>query len=91
MSYVLHDVRRVDEEVRRSPALSKFHGCQQFGVDIVSHNSQPLYSCPWPYFCNTIVYISSRKIQKSSYVNTLCVETDKQEFSRSIAFHWKID
>jgi hypothetical protein len=38
MLYVLHDVRRVEVEVRRTPALSKFHVCQQFGVDIESHN-----------------------------------------------------
>jgi len=28
MSYVLHDVHHVEEEVRRSPALTKFHLCQ---------------------------------------------------------------
>ena len=71
ISYVLHDVHRMEEEVRRSHALSKFHLCQQFGVDIESHNFQPLYSFTWPYFCNRVVYISSRKIQKSFYVNTV--------------------
>ena len=80
MLYVLHDVHRVEEEVRRSPALSKFLSCQQFGVDIESHNSQPLCSFPWPYFCDTTVYISSREIQKSPYVNTVCVETYKRCF-----------
>jgi hypothetical protein len=46
--------------------------CQQFGVDIESNSYQPLYSFPWPYFFNRIVYISSRKVQKSFYVNTVC-------------------
>ena len=42
MLYVLYDVHRVEVEVCRSPALSKFHVCQQFGVDIESHNFVPL-------------------------------------------------
>jgi hypothetical protein len=44
------------------------------------------------YFCNTNVYVRSRKYKKSSYVNTLYVETDKQAFFfRSIVLNWKIN
>jgi hypothetical protein len=55
MSNVLHNVYRVEEEVRSSPDLSSFLLCQRFVVGIESHNSQPLYSFPWPYVCNPSV------------------------------------